>query len=177
MSRFDTALIAAITSAVVALAIEWAAKPRLEARKDRILEYAKARREILLQLSLITMSAASLNADISELDSAERRKLLSVLDEQRASVVAASGTIQQALAVVGFKTRPQIREVIARTIGLTRGIAISEKLREQAAAELMAVSSLALDLYHAPRWRFLYRRKLLARARQVYGPGNLLSSP
>ncbi len=67
MSNFETVLISAITSAGVALSIEWAAKPRLEARKERILEVAKAKRDIKQNLSIIVIIGSSLSGDFSSL--------------------------------------------------------------------------------------------------------------
>ncbi|SDD15691.1 hypothetical protein [Glycomyces harbinensis] len=46
MTPLTVALIAASVSAAVTLLIEWAAKPQLEARKERILERDRALREI-----------------------------------------------------------------------------------------------------------------------------------
>jgi hypothetical protein len=49
----QTALISAVTAAVVTLLVEYAAKPRLEARKDRIISIAKAKRALDVQLFMI----------------------------------------------------------------------------------------------------------------------------
>jgi hypothetical protein len=51
-----TALISAVTSAAVTLLIELAAKPRLEARKDRILESYRHIRELRFHLSRFRMA-------------------------------------------------------------------------------------------------------------------------
>ena len=109
MSNFETVLISAITSAGVALSIEWAAKPRLEARKERILEQAKAKRDIEQNLSIIIIIGSSLSGDFSSLDAAERRIALSILEERRADVVSASKAIESSLAVAGPKMRARTR--------------------------------------------------------------------
>lgn len=46
----QTALISAVTAAVITMVVEYLAKPGLEARKDRILEVHRARRETATQL-------------------------------------------------------------------------------------------------------------------------------
>jgi hypothetical protein len=46
------ALVSAVIAALVTLAIEYAAKPRLEARKEAILERARARRDVLRTVAL-----------------------------------------------------------------------------------------------------------------------------
>jgi hypothetical protein len=176
MNGYDTVFTAALTSAGVALAIEWAAKPRLEVRKERILRESQAKREIKLQLGLIISVAAFLDADISQLDAQQRRTILAAQDERRAEVVSASRLIEQALAVVLLKTDLRTRGVIAHAIGRTQGIAMSDKLRSQAGAELAFVSTLALDLYHAPKWHFRKRRKLFAAADILSGATPLPSS-
>lgn len=169
MSQFETVLIAAVTSAGVAFAIEWAAKPRLEARKDRILEQSKAKREIERQLGIIVSLAGSLNADVSSLDSSERRKTLDYLEKRRTEVITASKAVESALTVVALKTDPRIRSILSFVIGMTQGIALSSKLRAQAGKELAVVGSLALELYHASWWQFRKRRKLLAAAELLKG--------
>ncbi len=52
-----TVAISALVSGVVALGIEWAAKPRLDARKEYILERYRVQRELegnLLTIMMIT---------------------------------------------------------------------------------------------------------------------------
>lgn len=54
----QTALISAGTAAVVTLLIEYAAKPRLEARKDRIVSIAKAKRALDVQIFMLMNNAS-----------------------------------------------------------------------------------------------------------------------
>jgi hypothetical protein len=175
MSQFDTVLISALTSAGVALAIEWAAKPRLEARKERILDQSKAKRDVLRQLATIVSLAASLNADVSSLSTSERRIMLGILEERRVQIITASKAADSAFNNVVLRTDHRTRVVISKTIGMTQGIASSDKLRSQASEELAIVSSIALDLYHFPRWRMRKRRKLFAQADLIFGAST--SSP
>ncbi|SRR6266567_1565028 len=49
----QTALISALTAAIVTLLIEYAAKPQLEVRKDRIVAAARLRRDVEAQLSAL----------------------------------------------------------------------------------------------------------------------------
>ncbi|GAA4884537.1 hypothetical protein H7X46_23645 [Pseudonocardia sp. C8] len=49
-AQAQTALISAVTAAVITMLVEYLAKPGLEARKDRILEVHRARRETATQL-------------------------------------------------------------------------------------------------------------------------------
>ncbi|MFI6031848.1 hypothetical protein [Amycolatopsis magusensis] len=54
----QAALISAATAAVVTLMIEYAAKPRLEVRKDRIVSIAKARRMLNVQIFMSLNNAS-----------------------------------------------------------------------------------------------------------------------
>ncbi len=55
-------LAAAIVSAAVALGVEWLAKPRLEARKERILGRYRARDEVWRALDSILLAAATMKS-------------------------------------------------------------------------------------------------------------------
>lgn len=54
------ALISALTAAVVTLLIEYAAKPHLEARKDRVLEKVRGRRELRARMAVLQLDLWSL---------------------------------------------------------------------------------------------------------------------
>jgi hypothetical protein len=62
----QTALISAGVAAIITLAIEWLAKPRLEARKDRILEGARVRRDLRARLFALSYKVRLLPVDIRE---------------------------------------------------------------------------------------------------------------
>jgi hypothetical protein len=59
MSLVVTVLVSVLVSALVALGIEYAAKPRIEARKELLLEGYRRRRELLGHLDTISMIAGS----------------------------------------------------------------------------------------------------------------------
>lgn len=152
MSVFETVLISALTSAGVALAVEWAAKPRLEARKERILEQAKTKRVIENDLNRIVSLATSLDAGISGEDTFNLILLL-------------SANLEISLAEVALKTEPRTRRFIAQVATWIQGVARSDRSRGQVIVkDLVYVSSLARDLYCLRWWRFRKRRQLLKAA-------------
>jgi hypothetical protein len=59
MSLVVTVLVSALVSALAALGIEYAAKPRIEARKELLLEGYRRRRELLGHLDTVSMIAGS----------------------------------------------------------------------------------------------------------------------
>ena len=75
MSGFDSVLISLLTSAVVTLAIEWAAKPSLEVRKARILELSKTRHEIIRQLRVVIFLGQFLAAYVADIPSISPERL------------------------------------------------------------------------------------------------------
>lgn len=62
MNQAQTALISALTAAVVTVLIEYAAKPRLEARKERIIEQTRERRKLMSRLLSMSMEISHLGA-------------------------------------------------------------------------------------------------------------------
>jgi hypothetical protein len=167
MSHFETLFIAAVTSAAVALAIEWAAKPRLEARKDRVLEQSRAKREVEYQLGIIVGLSASLITDISAYDldddSEEEEVILGLLEEWRVEIIAASKAVRRALDVVGIKIDRQVRDVVYRSMGFIQVYASACDLgTEDTGLALTIVSGRALDMYHTRPWQIQKRRKLAA---------------
>jgi len=92
----QTAMISAATAAFVTLAIEYAAKPWLEVRKARILDEARAYREIqadIKQFHILFASAKNLEViehmpERTELDLGEARDVLRDIQKQFAFVHA-----------------------------------------------------------------------------------------
>lgn len=84
MSLVVTVLVSASVSGLVALSIEYAAKPRLEARKEELLELHRRRRELkAMLLKIMTLSAIwapYADTRASQLDS-EMSRALEQLDE------------------------------------------------------------------------------------------------
>ncbi|MGY3520203.1 hypothetical protein ACVMYR_28250 [Micromonospora sp. PTRAS2] len=93
--NWDTVATAAATAVFVTLAVEYAAKPRLEARKERILAAGKSRRALSAAITSIAIPAAFLSVDlpkemrgdVREAVRAERRRQYERMREQAQRLV------------------------------------------------------------------------------------------
>lgn len=161
MISFDTVLIAAGTSAAVALAVEWAAKPRLEARKERILDEHRSRREVVRHVRRIVQICSMLRHDITA-DGDEASKVQGFLNARRAELVRIGEDMEvKALAYFLKSPNARARSVLGGLIGLTQGVALSSKPTKEVARQLLAVAGPALNYHGSPRWRIRYRRTAL----------------
>ncbi|MET9339257.1 hypothetical protein [Nonomuraea sp. NPDC003804] len=150
-ATITTVLTSAVVSAFVALAIEWAAKPRLEARKERILAVQRARfaaidacREILMRLGGITTRNPFAR-------SPEREKFIAEMTRMRSEIVDLSRTLQDHLVVSGIHQSALGRELYGRLVGRVRGAAISEKTNDQVVEELTGPVLLLAHLLETQR--------------------------
>lgn len=158
----ETAALTALVAAFVTLSIEWAAKPRLEARKERILERARASRRVRQTLANLVRSAASWPSPEMwvEAPSEAERRLEAVramarnLEEADVdwAVSTDSGALHALSSLAGF-----VQGSLFNVSGSRRG--------EAAAAAIREVASPLLDWISTPRWRTLRRRKLVRMAR------------
>lgn len=73
---WNTVRTAGATAVFVTLAVEYIAKPRMEARKERILEDARLRRDLVTAIMDLTLSAAILITDVPADASAEVKQTL-----------------------------------------------------------------------------------------------------
>ncbi|WP_410819836.1 hypothetical protein [Micromonospora sp. 050-3] len=74
--NWDTVATSAVTALLVTLAVEYAAKPRLEARKERILGALRSRRELSAAITSIALPAAFLCIDMPKDVTGETRDSL-----------------------------------------------------------------------------------------------------
>jgi hypothetical protein len=143
MHTVDYLLLAALTSAVVALGIEWIAKPRLEARKERILSATRARATFdsrLLQIEVICAMWKDLPPIPAPRASlGERQRLQGELERAIALIDAATRDMLDeigsfALTYVGLRLPGgfgPIPNLIVRYVTLARGLAISDRTNNE----------------------------------------------
>lgn len=79
--NWDTVQTAAATAGVVTLMVEYVAKPRLEARKERILAAHRSRRELFDLIADLTQSAGVIGTEIPS--GADRKLQERIRDERR----------------------------------------------------------------------------------------------
>lgn len=161
-----TILVSAITSALVTLAIEWLAKPRLEARKERILALHHARRVFEKNVVTVLGNSAKLSTDAaSQLPrdiSVELHR--TIREEINRSATRVEDTTREMVDNLAdyLLTYPtdRTRNLISRYVYIARGIAMSSRTQVEKGEILKEIMG---PLY---TWLFV-RRRPVSRVRAV----------
>lgn len=162
MSLVVTILVSASVSGLVALAIEYVAKPRLEARKEELLELHRRRRELKAMLlkmtTLSAMWAPHAAAHASELDS-EMARALDQLDQITRQlwddIEWYAGTFSS-VRVIG---RPSLQDLLIQYIFGARAIYLS-KIPQADKLRILGAISEPLQVAFAARWPIARGRAL-----------------
>lgn len=131
---WDTVATAGATAVFVTLAVEYLAKPGMEARKERILEDARLRRDLVTAIMDLTLSASFLLIDIPPEASAEVKQ--SLRDERRRHYERMSARInalhddagRYARAYRGVK-----RDAVFLYLNCVKGVVLSPRTRHRQA--------------------------------------------
>jgi len=167
----QTILTSAGTAAVVTLLVEYAAKPKLEARKDRIVENARQRRKLGIELISIFSEASRLKFEASTQWPREHwenpvNELEQKLAQAESALLGASSTLKK--EQLSSILRPLVS---ARTTCGTIKNLITYGLSDDSESKHLtpAFATIARNAYDAtvrvevPRWRVLKYRKLIKR--------------
>lgn len=137
VSTVSTVVTAGVVSAVVSIFFEWVAKPRMDARKERILNDIRNRRKFennLLRLEVASRMWAQfkypLNAtrQTKEAIDAERQRTYQQIDNTTKEMVDDVGFY--ALTYLGVRIRPlktPVPEMIGRYVHCVRGVYLSNR--------------------------------------------------
>ncbi|KAA9164966.1 hypothetical protein FPZ12_006865 [Amycolatopsis acidicola] len=158
----ETVLVSALTSGAVALGIEWLAKPRLEARKDRLLDLHRKRRSFGNQMTTIMLNAAKwddLDLGVDMPESARKR-----LREERRE---ADGRIEDAIRKMNAETvdvvfsyaGKRIKETIIGYIFLMQMLMISDRTQAEKRKILLEVTGAAHTWLFSRVWHYKARTK------------------
>jgi hypothetical protein len=159
-------LTSASVAAAVTLVIEYSAKPRLEARKDRILERERSKRRAAQLLLEVTQIAGQLGyRDESARDPEMRRKLAEHATQLRQRLVQISNELVSLTPAFALELPEAVRTSLALAMGHIKGAAISSKLNAEVADELTAVASPVADYLAA--YRLISKGLALHRIRQA----------
>jgi hypothetical protein len=146
-------LMAALVSAVVALSVEWAAKPRLEARKERLLTIERARTQLwrgLHQMMFNAARLASLPASGPDEDAqAAHEAVVPATYELEAAFMEATG--------LGGHYREETVEVLASYVGAARGLMVSNRSCDEEGRLLRTWTAALMDVLGGPGQPWLYR--------------------
>jgi hypothetical protein len=165
----STILTAAITSAFVSLGIEWAAKPRLEARKERILQGHRAREAFRRDVIQVSVRAAKLNQPWPRSGTEEQRRALR--DEKQRiyeQMEAATQTIADTVAdyCLTYPTA-RIRNLISWYAAVVHGIVISDRTQADQAAIVRELSESLYDMLFVRWWHLLHRERQMRELKTV----------
>jgi hypothetical protein len=167
-------LVAALVSAVVALGIEWLAKPRLEARKERVLRRSRASDDVRRHLDAILFSAMMLAriqipANLSQDQHRSRRQ-----DVQAAAdgIVPATRLLEEAFREVMIFTRDRDVDLLASYVGFVRGVMGSDRPWQEQGELLATGTPMIMNVLGGPgqgpfywiRWRYRARQTDEAKA-------------
>jgi len=150
-----TVIVAAVTSGVVTLVIEYLAKPRLEARKERLLAILRARQDLRRLMLRIGVTAQRLNHPrLPATVVGEPRTRMLAQDERSAEVLAADvATLSDTVIEPLYNWPSRAGRMLFTYVGIVNGIVMSERTRAKK-GELIATSiAPVIDFFFAPRWK------------------------
>ena len=161
----ESVLLPLVVAAVTTLLIEYAAKPRLEVRKDRILEQHRAEREVRRTLD----HAEYLRGRLEAIRDAGSAYPLEDVPAQVATEYAATTEKLRDLAA-HVNLRPKTVDDLLTTAcarSWAFGVLVMRASAEEARkpnADLDEVIGLLVELLETPRFRVLKRRALIRQA-------------
>lgn len=153
---------AALVSAVVAFRGEWLAKPRLEARKERILRRYRARDELRRLLDGILFDATKLRRQTlaTNADNGEVRQAADAI------VVAAQSLEEVFRSELMLLTSERRTGLLASYVGFVRGVTASAGTAREKGEQVVTGTSMLIDVVGGPfqgplcpvRWRYCARQ-------------------
>jgi len=160
-----TIAVAALTSGVVALGIEYAAKPRLEARKERILARWRTRDSLRRQLLTIGLLAKRLDHERLPpgLPAEARSRLIAQEGRIYTDLQTAVEVLLNSLAEPAGTYPARVVSLLFNYSGIINGVIISERNRSDKARIIVTGTMPLLNCLFDPWWRPIQRvRGLLA---------------
>lgn len=161
----STILVSVITSSVVALGIEWLAKPRLEARKEKILERYRALVQVgRLLASIMTMASKLSNSSFpSGLNELSRRALREEYERTNENIVSAIRSLEEATLAVALFMNGRIHAVLISYVGYSLGVALSDATWMDKGTKLVECTYPLLNVLGHPNQGWLYKLRLFHR--------------
>jgi hypothetical protein len=165
----STVVVAALTSGAVTLGIEWVFKPRLEARKERMLELHRKRRKFELQMVTVMINVAKW----SDLDlSSERpdtvtRLLIQDRDTAEQQIDATIAAMNVEAFEIAAPYLEPIRSLVIRYIFNMRMIHLSDRPQSDKWPLLLELTKNAHVWLFDGTWRIRKRGKAMFRLRRA----------
>ncbi|WP_327591387.1 hypothetical protein OHA25_60670 (plasmid) [Nonomuraea sp. NBC_00507] len=168
--NWSTVATSALTALIVTLGVEYLAKPRLEARKERILDALRARRELLTSLTVMAVAADAVRTKIPHgIDATVRERLVvertRQYDRLRDEAQRLGDTLPRYVSVfVG-----PVRTLLVSYASTTWGLLLSAQAQYQQAETIYEMTQQLATVLDGPRWRPHARVAALIRLREAIG--------
>jgi hypothetical protein len=160
-----TVLVSALTSGAVALGTEWAFKPRTEARKERLLELHRKRRELGRHMMTILTNAAKWAS--LDMDDTTKAQLAGEISRSDQAIEYATRTMNDELDEIAFSyTTRRIKNSVVGYIFAVRMVQISGRIRTDKLQLLKDITEPAHVWLFGSRWRPVARVLAMQRLEQ-----------
>lgn len=154
---FSSVILPALVAGAVTLIIEWAAKPRLEARKDRILAASQGRFEVLK--ACLQMSVKIGILEYNQVGWPEAwGEIQKTKSQAREDLKSLTLHIEEQLPLLYFTDRIETINVITRMSAVARGAAVSGKWHAEVAERVREPLVWTTNLLNRPKWVPGHRR-------------------
>ncbi|EWM67010.1 MULTISPECIES: hypothetical protein [unclassified Micromonospora] len=166
--NWDIVATSAATALIVTLGIEYAAKPRLEARKERILAALRSRRELSAALTAVSLPAAFLSMDIPREAESQVRETLKEerwrqYERMRQQAQAMTDSMDRHAGT--FHSMPM--KIVMSYIGTMQGILLSARTRHDKAKLVFELSQQMALILDGRWWQAVARVRVLQRFHEL----------
>jgi hypothetical protein len=166
--NWDTVATSAATALIVTLGIEYAAKPRLEARKERVLAALRSRRELSAALTAVSLPAAFLTMDIPKDAEPQVRETLKAerqrqYERMREQAQAMTDSMDRHAST--FHSMPM--KIVMSYIGTVQGIMLSARTRHDKAKLIFELSQQMALILDGRWWQAVARVRALQRFHEL----------
>ncbi|SCL21407.1 hypothetical protein GA0070616_2292 [Micromonospora nigra] len=166
--NWDTVATAATTALIVTMGTEYAAKPRLEARKERITTALRSRRELSAALIAICLPATFLTLDIPKEAEPQVRETLKAerqrqYERMRQQVQAMTDSMDRHAST--FHSMPM--KIVMSYIGTVQGAMLSARTRHDKAKLILELSQQMALILDGRWWQAVARVRALQRFHEL----------
>lgn len=167
--QLSTIITSALTAGVVTLIIEWGFKPRLEARKERLLEIHRKRREFKAHLLRILVNTGKWsNYEYPDgCDDWRRERTTEEMERGLQQIDDATRFMADDYIEIAVTYPKAFSDLTSRYMGIARGLQLSDRTNDEKMAALKEVTEPFYTLLCFRYWRFISRAKALIQLRKV----------
>lgn len=166
--NWDTVATSAITALTVTLATEYVAKPRLEARKERILAALRSRRELSAALTAIALPAAFLAVDMpTDAEPQARDSLRAERRRQYERMRDQAQTLMDNMDRHASTFHSMPMKLVMEYIGTVHGVMLSARTQHDKAKYIHNLSLQMALILDGRWWQIVARLRALQKFQQM----------